>query len=292
MNLIKIINLKLTMIPTKDYDIIFENFLNNELEVLYKDLIQFFSTNDGLSNTHNLALFLAKLNFKTEELKALKPFDYWHPYDEFIQELIKLFPYKQHEDKYKSSKVKNFFKYDLASIKEKFNNAIFPYNFNNKLFNAPPIKILELLAKYFAIQDFILKATTVKLLDRDRPQKVAERIKNNRGVIIQENNVQQTEGNYVTFQQVLIMHYIFSALDLNEDLVGIKSTKNSIIEILTGKSIENIKKFMVNPLNYKTTKNTIDDIENIKDLLLDLGNKKIQKSIEEDIYSLKLKMKN
>ena len=45
MNLIKIINLKLTMIPTKDYDIIFENFLNNELEVLYKDLIQFFSTN-------------------------------------------------------------------------------------------------------------------------------------------------------------------------------------------------------------------------------------------------------
>jgi hypothetical protein len=275
------------MLPTKDYDIIFEKLLNKELEVLYKDLIQFFNINGGLSNTHNLALYIAKLNFKTEELIALKPYDYWHPFDDFIQELIKSFPYKQHEENYKSSPIENFFKYEFLEIKKDFITQTFPYHYNEQLFNAKPVKIIEVMANYFAIKDFILKANSIKILDRDRPQKVAERIKKSRGVIPLIKTIKESDVNLIVSQQVLIMHYIFSALDLNDKTTGIKNTKNRIIELLTGKSLVNIKKLMVNPLNYKSPKNTIEDIESIKLLLLNLGNKKIQKSIMDDINLLK-----
>lgn len=281
-----IIPKKNNMSSNEDYDRIFEQFLAQEMNALFSEFKHYLEMNHSVSNNYNLNEFNTLMDKKGSELLSLKPTDHFHKYDHFIEEIISTFPYRQHEFKYKFTPIQNFFNNDLIKIRDKFNNADFPYHFNKELFNASPKDLLKILAQYFAIKDFTAKADTVKILEKDRPEKVIDRIKKSTG---KENLVKNKneEPSALTSQQVLTMYFLFEAIGIDDKQNGVKESKYEVISMLTGKNVSNIKKVLSKPLKFKTSKKILEDIEIIKLNLLKLQNNKITQSINNHIFNLK-----
>jgi len=273
------------MSSNENYDRIFEQFLAQEMNALFSEFKHYLEMNHSVSNNYNLNEFNTLMDKKGSELLSLKPTDHFHKYDHFIEEIISTFPYKQHEFKYKITPIQNFINNDLIKIRDKFNNADFPYHFNKEVFNSSPTDLLKILAQYFAIKDFIAKANTARILEKDKPEKIIDRIKSSSGKEIMPKEKSE-EINSFSSQQVLTMYFLFEAIGIDDSVYGVKASKYEIISMLTGKNKDNIRKILKNPLSFKSSKSIIEDIDTIKSNLFKLQNKNIGKLIKDHIDKL------
>jgi len=91
------------------------------------------------------------------------------------------------------------------------------------------------------------------------------------------------KASALTSQQVLAMHYIFELLNVSDDRT--LSAKAELIEMLTNKNIDSIKKALRNPLENKGLKGQNEDLEFVKQFFVKLKMPEIVNKINKDLSS-------
>lgn len=283
---------------TIDYPKLYEDELNKKFESCLSELKNIFEKNDDISKKRKLNQYRNKLIRVINQIAKLEIPPSSFKTDYYIEELIKRFGYRESE--YDNYPITSFLEKEFKEIKEVFKNqpekiAFFEiYKLNEK-------ETILFLANYFALEKFISNSEKIEPTKEDKIVKIINTIRTGANRIFQ--NVDDSFGNnYIdyessknatTSQQVLLMHYIFKELGLNDEPVGvnageprINSAKTRIVKFLTGKNIDKIKKILSNPLAYKSIDGQIEDLELIRKLVSDIKHDRILENINKDLHSV------
>lgn len=182
--------------------------------------------------------------------------------DPFIEELLEEFP--KRNSLYTQNAVDLFLKHQLPKLKDKYSAIELK---RPEVYNYEPGVLLEFLANYFALTK--AKIDLANSLENSETEPKTEA----------SHTLSET-----TYRQVLIMHYIFSALGVSDHRT--KQAKLRLIQSLTGKNADKILEVLNDPFTYKGLAGQSKDLQFARKLFEDLELEGIVQKINKDLSAV------
>lgn len=247
--------------PQIQYD---KNFHEAQIR-LHKSFEDFKGDNKHLTIPHLVSEFLTELSRQQNLLRYNSKGDSFTP-DPFVEELLSEFP--KRNSLFSENATENFVIHQLPKLKQKHSGLVLPHP---EVYNSTPIALLEFLAQYFALEK--VKIDLANSLDD------SEDVPKIEGA---SNPISET-----TYRQVLVMHYIFSALGVSDHRT--KQAKLRLIQSLTGKNADKILEVLNDPFTYKGLAGQSKDLQFARKLFEDLELDGIVQKINKDLSAVSSK---
>lgn len=203
--------------------------------------------------------------------------------DPYLEELLREF--SKRKQLYKQNSISLFIEHQLTTLKSKYWSIQDSLTIS-ALYKANVKQTIVFLARFDALTELQKHVANIEKTANDKSLKTNHSERS-------EPDSEHSEQAASTARQVLVMHYLFEALNFQRERK--RQAKIRLIKMLTGKNEDRIKTILTDPLGYKgQLSSQIKDLEAVRKFFEDLQHEEIVNSINKDFTSLnrKLHLKN